>query len=72
MHPTADHHDAEKDARAVWHAGNAAFKRSWPYAYSLSAGEAQRRSRASRRLPAAGRQEAAPDRPTLGVWQAWR
>ena len=53
----------EEDSRAIWQAGNAAFMRNWPYAYSLGNAEDS---------PIAGLFDAAPlpgGANTLGGWQ---
>ena len=56
----------EEDARAVWHAGNAAFMRNWPYAYGLTLDGDVGDNFGVAALPhAAGAESAA----TLGGWQ---
>ncbi len=56
----------EEDARAVWHAGNAAFMRNWPYAYSASQdSEAVAEVFAVAALPQGGGERSAA---TLGGW----
>ncbi|NDJ87316.1 MAG: ABC transporter substrate-binding protein [Chloroflexi bacterium] len=58
----------EEDARGVWQAGNAAFMRNWPYAYSL--GQAEDSAIAGlfdvKELPGA---EPGMSAATLGGWQ---
>ena len=58
----------EEESRRVWHAGNAAFMRNWPYAYSLSNGEdsAVKGKFDAGALPGA---EAGMSAATLGGWQ---
>lgn len=60
----------EEDARGVWQAGNAAFMRNWPYAYSLGNAEdsAIRDSFAVVPLPK-GEGPDARNADTLGGWQ---
>jgi len=56
----------EEDARAVWHAGNAAFMRNWPYAYSVTTeSEAISDTFAVAPLPAG---EAGRGAASLGGW----
>jgi trehalose/maltose transport system substrate-binding protein len=57
----------EEDSRLIWHAGNAAFMRNWPYAYALSQGDdsAVRDNFDVTVLPDGGGGSAA----TLGGWQ---
>lgn len=58
----------EEESRRVWHGGNAAFMRNWPYAYSLSNGEdsAVVGKFDATSLPGA---EAGMSAATLGGWQ---
>lgn len=60
----------EEDARGVWQAGNAAFMRNWPYAYTLGNAEDSviRDSFAVAPLPM-GEGENARHADTLGGWQ---
>jgi len=60
----------EEDARGVWQAGNAAFMRNWPYAYSLgqAADSAIRDAFAVSQLPM-GDGENASHADCLGGWQ---
>ncbi len=58
----------EEEARRVWHGGNAAFMRNWPYAYGLSQGDdsSVKDKFDVTALPGA---EAGMSAATLGGWQ---
>jgi trehalose/maltose transport system substrate-binding protein len=58
----------EEESRRVWHAGNAAFMRNWPYAYSLSNGEDSAVVGVFDAGPLPGA-EAGMSAATLGGWQ---
>jgi trehalose/maltose transport system substrate-binding protein len=58
----------EEESRRVWHGGNAAFMRNWPYAYSLSAGEDSAVAGKFDAAPLPGA-EAGMSAATLGGWQ---
>ena len=55
----------EEDARAIWHEGNAAFMRNWPYAYGLSQESEQIEEFGVTRIPAGPEGESAS---ALGGW----
>ncbi|MCC7024285.1 MAG: ABC transporter substrate-binding protein [Thermomicrobiales bacterium] len=60
----------EEDARGVWQAGNAAFMRNWPYAYSLGqASDSVIRDKFDVTLVPKGDGENAVHADTLGGWQ---
>jgi len=60
----------EEDARGVWQAGNAAFMRNWPYAYSLGqAADSSIVDKFDVTLVPAGDGEGAQHADTLGGWQ---
>ena len=58
----------EEDSRSVWHQGNAAFMRNWPYAIALTEGGALAGNFSVTRLPA-GTADGAGPTGTLGGWQ---
>lgn len=58
----------EEESRAVWHGGNAAFMRNWPYAFSLSAAEDSAVAGKFDAAPLPGA-EAGLSAATLGGWQ---
>jgi trehalose/maltose transport system substrate-binding protein len=58
----------EEDARAVWQAGNAAFMRNWPYAWSLGQSEDSMIAGLFDVSPLPGA-EAGMSAATLGGWQ---
>lgn len=60
----------EEDARGVWQAGNAAFMRNWPYAYSLGqAADSAVKDKFDVTLLPKGEGENAANADTLGGWQ---
>lgn len=58
----------EEDARAVWHAGNAAFMRNWGYAYTLSQADDSAVAGNFSVVPLPG-SEPGMGAATLGGWQ---